>query len=134
MSDHLELVRWVYAARDSAEGADFARWAHPDIEVVSLGGARPETWQGLDGLAQALAEWRDAWVDFHAEPEEFRELDAGRVLVLLRRSGRGRTSGVDLDGLRSEGAAVFHFRGARVGRIVNYFDRSQALADLGLEG
>jgi hypothetical protein len=66
------------------------------------------------------------------EIEDCRELDDERVFVFTRRSGRGKTSGIELDQIRPEGAAVFRFRGGKVTRFVGYFDRERALADLGL--
>jgi ketosteroid isomerase-like protein len=129
-SANLDLVRSIYAAW---ERDDYAEWAHPDIEVVSVDGPQPGSWRGLDGLAEALREIREAWVDFRAEPEEFRELDGGRVLVLIRRSGRGKTSGLELGELRTEGAAVFEVHDGKVTHVDNYFDVGRALADLGLK-
>jgi ketosteroid isomerase-like protein len=128
MSENLDLVRSIYAT----ERDDFLRWAHPDLEVFSVDGPHPGAWRGLDGLAEALREWREAWVDFQAEPEEFRALGGDRVLVLIVRSGRGKASGLELGGLRTEGAAVFDIRDGKVTRVVNYFGRDRALTDLGL--
>ena len=62
----------------------------------------------------------------------YRELDDERVLVLYRRSGRGKTSGLELGQIRSKGAVLFHARGGKVTRLVFYWDRERALADLGL--
>ena len=67
--------------------------------------------------------------DVRAEADEYRELDAGRVLVLTRVSGRGKTSGVQIGDL---GAELFETHDGKVTRIVTYFDRDRALADLGL--
>jgi ketosteroid isomerase-like protein len=62
----------------------------------------------------------------------YRELDGERVLVLTHYSGRGKTSGLELGQVRSKGATLFHVRGGKVTRIVHYWDRERALADLGL--
>jgi hypothetical protein len=45
----------------------------------------------------------------------------------------GRTSGLDIGQIKSEGAHLFELRGGKVTRIVNYLDRDRALADLALE-
>jgi hypothetical protein len=79
--------------------------------------------------------WRtflSAWEDLGAEAEEYRELDSERVLVLVRWSGRGKTSGLELEQMRAKGAGLFHISGGKVTRQVVYFDRVRAFADLGL--
>jgi ketosteroid isomerase-like protein len=83
-------------------------------------------------MAEGFREWLSAWEDFRGEAEEYRELDGERVLVLLRFSGRGKTSGLELGQMRAKGANVIHVRDGKVTRIVAYFDRERALADLGL--
>jgi hypothetical protein len=72
------------------------------------------------------------WEEFRVEVDEYRELDDERVLVLDHPSGVGKTSGVDLGQMRAKGAQLFHIRAGKVTRLVHYFDRERALADLGL--
>jgi hypothetical protein len=72
------------------------------------------------------------WQDWRVEGDEYRELDGGRVLVLVRYSGRGRTSGMQIAQVRTTGATLFHLSGGKVTRLVFYLDRERALADLGL--
>jgi ketosteroid isomerase-like protein len=79
--------------------------------------------------------WRDflsAWAQFRVEAEEYRELDDERVLVLIRKSGRGRTSGLELEQMPPRQAHLLHVRDGKVTRQVFYFERERALADLGL--
>jgi ketosteroid isomerase-like protein len=83
-------------------------------------------------LGQGVREFLSAWEDFRLEADGFRELDAERVLALDRRSGRSKTSGLELGQMRTRGARLFHIRDGKVTRIVMYFDRERALADLGL--
>lgn len=64
--------------------------------------------------------------------DEYRELDGERVLVLTHASGHGRTSGLDLGKLPTEGANLFHIHDGKVTRHVAYLQRDLALADLGL--
>jgi ketosteroid isomerase-like protein len=54
--------------------------------------------------------------------------DWERVLVLDHLSGRGKTSGVELEGFRA-GAHLFHVRDGQVVRCAFYFERDRALAD-----
>ena len=77
--------------------------------------------------------WGEAiadFADFHVEAEEIRVLDDERVLVLTHNTGRGRTSGLQLDEIATRGANVLHVRGGKVARLALYFDRDRAVADL----
>jgi ketosteroid isomerase-like protein len=64
--------------------------------------------------------------------DEYRELDAERILVLLNWVGRDNTCGLELEQMKAKRASLFHIRDGRVTRLVAYFDRECALADLGL--
>jgi hypothetical protein len=50
--------------------------------------------------------------------EEYRELDAERVLVLLHFSGRGKTSGLELEPIQTKIAHLFHVCGGKVTSLV----------------
>jgi ketosteroid isomerase-like protein len=79
--------------------------------------------------------WRDflsAWEEFRGEAYEYRELDDERVLVLFHVSGRGKASGLEVGRMWTQGAELFHVRGGKVTRLVHYWDRERALAELGL--
>ena len=114
------------------ERGDFssAEWADPEIEFAFAGGPEPGSWKGLDGMSEGYREWLRAWEGFRAEPEEYLVLDSERILVLVRNSGRGRTSGLELE--ERSVANLFHLRGGQVTRIVVYLDRGLAFSDLGL--
>jgi ketosteroid isomerase-like protein len=68
------------------------------------------------------------------EPEDYRELDTERILVFVRYGGRGKTSGLRLEQLRTTGAWLVEVHDGKVTKFVRYWDRERALADLGLEG
>ena len=55
------------------------------------------------------------------------------MLVLLRPSGRGKASGIDLATRATRSATVLDFRDGAVTRLAIYFDRRNALRELGLE-
>jgi ketosteroid isomerase-like protein len=131
-SRNLELVRSICVAW---EHGDFSSldWAHPEIEYVVVDGPEPGTWTGLSEMVEAHRDWMTAWDGFRVEAEEYRALDGERVLVLLRRTGRGKTSGLEIDQMRTQGASVFHVRDGKVTRLVFLVDRSRGLDDLDVD-
>jgi ketosteroid isomerase-like protein len=130
-SANLELVRSIFAAHERGDYSS-VEWADPEIEYVVADGPSPASWVGRTQLVEAFRDWLSAWDDWCVQVEEYRELDDERIFILIRRSGHGKTSGLELEQLQTEGANLFHVRGGKVTRIVTYWDRARALADLGL--
>jgi ketosteroid isomerase-like protein len=130
-SPNLDLARSIYAAW---ERGDFhsTEWADAQIEYVIVGGPVSGTWAGLDGMALGWRGWLDAWTDYRTQVDEYRQLDDEHVLVLTRDSGRGKTSGLDLAETGLKAAVLFEVRRGKVTRLVIYFDRERAFAELGL--
>jgi ketosteroid isomerase-like protein len=132
-SANVDLVRAIYAGWERGDFFGSADWAHPEIEFVRTEAPEnPSPSKGLAGMADSARDFLSAWEDYRAEAVEYRELDDERVLVLVRQSGRGKTSGLDVGQLGVPGATLFHIRGGKVTRLVLYWDRARALADLGL--
>jgi ketosteroid isomerase-like protein len=127
-SANLDLVRSIYAAvgRGDYSSAD---WADPEIEFVVADGPEPSRFTGVVGLAEVMRNILSVSEDLHTEVEEYRELDAERVLVLPRWNSRGKKSGVPVVGT---GAEVFVIHEGKVTGITLYNDRERAFADLGL--
>jgi ketosteroid isomerase-like protein len=89
----------------------------------------PRSWTGRARLTEANRDFLSLWTDWRIHAEGFRELDDERVLVLTRRGGRGKASGLEI---WEPSANVLHVRDGTVTRLVFYWDRDRALADLGL--
>jgi ketosteroid isomerase-like protein len=130
-SANLELVRSISAPWERGDFSS-ADWAHPEIEYVIADGPAPGTWSGLAAMVQGEREFLSPWADYRVEADEYRELDDERVLALYHVSGRGKVSGLEFGRMRAEGAGLFHIRDGKVTRLVLYFDRERAFADLGL--
>ena len=127
-------MRSIYARWERGDYSSL-EWAHPELEwEFAADGPTPRGGRGLAGMAADWREYISAFDEVRNLPEEYRELDGERVLVLQHLSGHGRTSGLDLDQVPSQqGAVLFHIRDGRVTRLIGYFDRANALADLGLK-
>jgi len=132
MSSNLDLVRSIYASWERGDwGAN--DWADPEIEFVIADGPDTRSMHGIEAMA---AEWRrflEAWSDYAIVADEYRELDAERVLVVLHASGRGKSSGVEIAPGSVKGANIFHLGEGRVKLLMIFFDLRRALADLGIE-
>jgi len=130
MSENLDLVRSIYT---DWERGDFSRedWAHPEIVFESAGFDAMRT-AGVAEMGKRWREWMGVWEGYRTEADGFRELDGGRVLVLMRHGGRGKTSGVGIEGMKLPGANVFDIHHGKVTRLALYWNRADALEALGL--
>jgi ketosteroid isomerase-like protein len=131
VSANLDLVRSIHAAWERGDFSS-AEWAHPDIEYKNVGGPSPGSWAGRAGMAEGMRDFLSAWKDFRVNVDQYRELDDERVLALTSYSARGKKSGLDLGQMQKKAALLFQMRAGKVTRIVSYWDREDALADLGL--
>ncbi len=131
-SENLELVRSVFAAWERGD-FDSADWADPEIEFVLADGPQPGIWTGHAGMAEAVREALDAWEEVRLVGDAYRRLDGNRTLILIRRSARGKGRGLEVtEAIRTQGAVLFHVQSGTVTRLVLYWDRDRAFADLGL--
>ena len=129
--ENVELLRsmlapWERGDYGSTDGL------HPEIEYIVAGGPEPGSGKGLAGLGRAWSAWMSAWEDLRIQADEYRALDDERVLVLARKSGRGKQSGLEIEEMHAKGAVICHVRDGKVTKMVLYYDRANALADLGL--
>ena len=130
--ENVEVVRSIYADWELGDFSS-AEWAHPEIEFALGDGPTAGSWTGLAAMAEAYRRvWLSAWEAFRVEPEDYRELDDERVLVLSHFRGRGKTSGMDVGQMGTKSAELFHVREGKVTRLVIWAERDHAFADLGL--
>jgi ketosteroid isomerase-like protein len=131
VSPNLELVKSIFAEWERGDWSS-VDWADPEIEFEMIGGLNTGRWRGSGPMWEAWATTLRAWEDLRAIPDEFRELDDGRVLVFLRNEGRGRGSGIEIGEISTKAANIFTVRDGKVTSLILYWDRDRAIADLGL--
>jgi ketosteroid isomerase-like protein len=132
MSENLDLVRSIYADWERGDYTSVA-WADPEMEYVTADGPAPGRSEGVAAMAASWRDYLNVWEEHRSAAEEYREIDDARVLVLAHTSGgRGKGSGLELGHHGGGGATLFTIRAARVARLVVYWDRDRALADLRL--
>jgi hypothetical protein len=132
-SSNLDLVRSIYAAW---ERGDFSSWEHPDVhsevEFMIADGPSPRRLMALAEMTEFWREFLGIWEDWRVQADEYRELDGERVLMLnqLQRAREDEWSRDRADA--RGGSGVIPRRNGKVTRVVLYWDRDLALADLGL--
>jgi ketosteroid isomerase-like protein len=98
---------------------------HQSSSIVDTAGV----FHGPEGPQASLDELSESFEDMTFEPEGFLEAPGGEVVVLIRTTGRGRASGLELD---NHIAWVWTFRGDQVARLVVYEEPGDALEAVGL--
>jgi hypothetical protein len=84
-------------------------------------------------MAESWRAWLSARGDFRAKADGYRALDDEHMLVRNSFEGQGKTSGVGVGRLLTKGASLWTISDGRVTRLVLYWNRDRALAELGLE-
>jgi hypothetical protein len=101
---------------------------------VVADGPEPVSLTGVSAYLEWMRDFLSAWEGYSLKIDECRELDDERVLMLVHAGGgRGQSSGLELGQHGGGGAAIVHIRAGAATRVVIYFNRERALADLGLE-
>jgi ketosteroid isomerase-like protein len=129
VSENLDLVRSIYAHWERGDYFSSVDWAHPEVEFVVVDGPSPGGLTGASAVEQNWRVFQETWDDYLITAEDYRKLDAERVLVLVALSGRGKASGLEM---RQAGANIFTLRAGKVVALTIYWDRERAFADLGL--
>jgi ketosteroid isomerase-like protein len=153
VSANVDLVRSIYG---DWERGDLSSVERADPETVTRVGYEwfnrkkepPPTWlpdgefinsredpdhavyRGIDAIRKQHLGWFDAYPDLRVEPLEIRA-NGDLVFVWTRFTGHGADSGVEM---KMELAHVVTLEGGKTRRIEEYFDRSEALKAVGLEG
>ncbi len=130
--ENVDLVREMWAAYDRGDFATSLE-AYANDTVWDDTSYRPDgaVHVGREALAQLVGSWREAWdwESYTVEVERLDDVGDGRVLVVLRESGRGRGGGVELT---NHFAQIASLRGGRITRTIVYRSPAEALEAVGL--
>ena len=131
--ENVEIVREIMDLFNRAGDAEaatevFARF-DPDVVIdMTRRVFNPDVYEGHAGLRRLGKEVSEVWGAFQLEPERF--IDVGdRVVVIERRRGRGRESGVEVE-MRS--AVIWTIKKGKVVRMETDLAPEQALDAVGL--
>jgi ketosteroid isomerase-like protein len=120
----------MYAAWNRGEHLGAPGLLDETVEYANPPGAvEPGIRRGLAAFGEAAAKVLEAWESWHMEPQEF-EARGDHVAVALRFEGRGRGSGVAVEGRES---ALWTIRDGRVVRYAWFHGPADAFRAAGIE-
>ena len=96
--ENVERVKQAVEAMNDRKIEAALKFAHPDIEWQTLD-AFPDggTFRGPEGVLSFFQTWLDTFKGFRLHLERCEALDEHRVLAMLRVSGEGVESGVEVE-------------------------------------
>lgn len=131
MSARVELVRRAHEALNNGDVEALVAECDPAFVLdMSDRVLNPEVYEGYDGIQRFLADVHEAWEAFTWEPEELME-SADLVLVLIRSTGLGWGSGIELD---RRAAMLWSVPDDRAASLRFFRDRTAAREAAGLGG
>lgn len=93
-----DVVKRAFEAFDERDLKALVDLADPEIEISSVTGVvagRDQSYKGQEALAQYLQDVEAIWDEIELVPQEFIDLEDGRVLVFGRVRARRQSSRVD---------------------------------------
>jgi ketosteroid isomerase-like protein len=124
--ENVETVRKFYERILRGDNAAALACLAPDVDYGRRSGKTAGARVG--GGSGAVGGWLNDWEEIETVAEEF--IDAGdHVVVTVHESGRGRGSGIEIDGRYFN---VLTVRNGKIVRKVEFTQRSEALEAAGL--
>ena len=131
--ENVEVVREAMslmnvAGRDREAARRLVDLFDPEVRIdMSRRVFNPDIYEGQEGLRRLGREVRDVWEEFRIEPERF--VDAGdTVVVIEKRYGRGRGSGIDVE---QRSAVIWTLRDGKIIAMETDVDPQEALTAVG---
>ena len=128
-SDNVEIVRAVLDAWNEHRLDSVSQLISDDITWLEVEGRLEAAGSEIKGRGNVLAGMdSEVWQSYRLEPEIVVEL-RGRVLAILREIGRGRASGLEVEG---RWGYVVTVRDGKIERVEAYRDPREALDAAGV--
>jgi ketosteroid isomerase-like protein len=129
--ENVEVVRRFYESWTKQDLEGVLDCAHPEIEFDWSASQAPfgAIYMGHKGFRRWWAEHNDAWEKFRLEIVEIIECGDGRVITVTLVRGRGRVSGISIEGT---GAVLWEVGDSKVLSAKLFQTRDEALEAVGL--
>jgi ketosteroid isomerase-like protein len=129
--ENVEIVRRVVEAFNEGGMGSDATLGFFDADAVFEEPPEqpgPRVAHGPESLGRMFTQFDEAWEEHQSRPDEIREIDDERVLLLSLEHFRGR-DGIELD---QPAWTIFTLRGGKIVRMQPFWDRVNALEAAGL--
>ena len=130
--ENVEAFQRAASAYNDRDIDAFLEAFDPEVEWHSLTqvmfGGEMSVYRGHRGIREGVREMHEVLAELQLEYLEIRDLGE-RIVVIGRVTGRGRTSGAEVE---SPINWVVDFRDGKVARMRDYLDRAEALEAAGL--
>lgn len=124
ISPAVELVQRALAALNAGDIEALVAVCDRDFELdMSDRVFNPSSYRGHDGIRQFHTEVLEVWEQYVWEPEQVIE-EGNRIVALVRTTGKGRGSGLEVD---RQTAMIWTVRGDKALSLRFYRDRERAL-------
>jgi ketosteroid isomerase-like protein len=94
---NVDLIEAAYQRVNEGGFAGIADVIHPDFGLDSPQGIEASQAHDKAGLRAWFAKMDEIWEELRFEPEEVIDIDATRVVAVVRTSGRAKGSGMEID-------------------------------------
>ena len=100
--ENVEIVHQLFDAFARSDIDAFLELCDPDIVLTQTADTEtlgiPRQSRGHEGVRGALAAWPEQWDDFHVALSRIVADPGDQVVVATRQTGRGRQSGIEVEG------------------------------------
>jgi ketosteroid isomerase-like protein len=128
-TDRAELVRRGYDAWNNGDRSWVLEHMSPDVEWVTPAEDLDRgTYSGYKGVEEFWGQWAASVGQLGFQVEELVG-QGDHVLAVVRRTGRGEHSGLEVS---DRVIQVFSFEGDKCVRVTEYYDRADALREMGV--
>jgi ketosteroid isomerase-like protein len=129
--DNVEILRSIYGEWEQGHLGAGRMFFDSEITIETFMPDAEEkvTLQGLSQFEEFVRDWLTQWKDYRVTGEDFREVEADKVLVSGRQIATGHRSGVAVE---SPAFAVWTFRQGKVVKLSLHYDRDEAFESAGL--
>jgi ketosteroid isomerase-like protein len=124
---NVEIVRRMYAARESGDADGALARFHPDVVVDATARGDGAMGHGREELSAIIAEWIGAFDEWREEIEEIRDLGE-KVFVVATQRGRGKESGAEVE---TRYALLYEVQDDKIARMTLFRGPSEALEAAG---